>query len=114
MSNLYQLVYKVGSKTHYIELESDSYQKARDLFQALIGGELTDIRKIIHTDKTIKKDDGNYHKSIKIILRRGTNHFQSFKVSKILKSAVLSDQSILDVFTLDGLKAEKVEFNIIK
>lgn len=82
----FQCVYKLQSKTHHIILDGLNEQSVRDFFQSYIVGDLIEIRKIVHTDNTIKKDDGDYYGYAKVQLRYGESCFQSFRVPKIRKT----------------------------
>ena len=81
----FQVQYKYNSKTHTINLTSDSWQKVRDFAQELINGEITEIREFIHQDDTVKKDDGDYKNRLNIVLYN--DGFQNaFRLSKIKKN----------------------------
>uniref|UniRef100_UPI0040488E4F hypothetical protein n=1 Tax=Aliarcobacter sp. TaxID=2321116 RepID=UPI0040488E4F len=112
--NKYQLVYKLESKTHHTELQADSYQSVRDVFDNLMCGELVEIREILHTDTTIKKDDGDYFKYAKVSMKKGINLYQSMRIPKIKKSNTLTETLVKNLFTLEGIKPDFVQIQLYK
>lgn len=112
--NKFQLVFKLESKTHHIELEADTYQSCRDIFDTLFCGELVEIRKILHTDNTIKKDDGDYYKYAKVAIKKDSNFYQSLRIPKIKKSNPLNESLVKSTLTLEGLKPDFVEIQLFK
>lgn len=84
--NLYQVQYKRESKTYLENFYCDSWQNAKDIFDTLIDGEITEIRKFVHHDNTIIKDDGKYHKRVGLYSTDKTKFFKLslFKVKKTI------------------------------
>lgn len=110
----YQCVYTLQSKTHHIILDGINEQSVRDFFQSCIVGDLIEIRKIVHTDNTIKKDDGDYLGYAKIQLRYGVGYYQSFRISKIKKSYEINEEFIKSTLKIGGFKPEKVQISLHK
>lgn len=82
----FQVQYKYNSKTHTINLTSDSWQKVRDFAQELINGEITEIREFVHQDDTVKKDDGDYVSYSSFFIKDDKDAFSSFKIPKVKKN----------------------------
>lgn len=110
----YQCVYTLQSKTHHVTIDSLNEQGVRDFFQKYIVGDLIEIRKEVHTDKTIKKDDGDYKGYAKVILRFGIGIYSSFRIPKIKKSYSPDVDFIISLLKVDGKKPEKVEITLHK
>lgn len=110
----FQCVYTLQSKTHHIILDGISEQSVRDYFQNYIVGDLIEIRKIVHVDNTIKKDDGDYLGYAKIQLRYGESCFYSFRVPKIKKSYVVDEEFIKSTLKIVGFKPDKVQISLHK
>lgn len=85
----FQIQYKCNSKTHTINLDSDSWQKARDFALTIINGEITEIRQFVHEDNRIKKDDKDYISYKSIFIKDNTSSFSSFKIPKVKKILLL-------------------------
>ncbi|MFY9090287.1 hypothetical protein [Arcobacter aquimarinus] len=81
---LYQVQYKKNSKTYTEEFYSDSYQKVKDFFENVINGELIEIRKYVHLDTAVIKDDGDYHKRVNLYVNNDDS-FLSISLPKIKK-----------------------------
>lgn len=64
IDKLYQVQYRRDSKTYTEDFYSDSPDKLKDFFENVIDGELIEIRKYVHLDPTVKKDDGDYLKRV--------------------------------------------------
>ncbi len=64
IDRLFQVQYKRDSKTYTEDFYSDSYDKVKDFFENVIDGELIEIRKYVHLDTTVKKDDADYVKRV--------------------------------------------------
>lgn len=91
ISRLYQVQYKRDSKTYTENFYNDSYDKVKDFFDSVIDGELIEIRKYLHNDITVIKDDGNYIKRVgSYIVQDG--YSISFPIPKVKKS--LDDSQI--------------------
>lgn len=107
----YQLQYANQSKTHTSNIETANYQNARNLFDDMFDGELLEIREFQHEDKTIKKDDGNYIKNLKIMLF-DNDTTNTFRIPKMKKS--ISESQVVTLFSnlvkINGLKPKKVKF----
>lgn len=111
-SNLYQFVYKFNSKTNYVDLEAKNWRTAKEFFDKTINGELYEIRKYVHRDDTVKKDDKNYVNYVRVKLYADINSL-SFKIPKLKKN--LSDEvlerNLKDVVTIDGKTPKKASLN---
>ncbi|RXJ82649.1 hypothetical protein [Arcobacter sp. F2176] len=81
----FQIQYKYNSKTHTMNLDSDSWQKARDFALTMINGEITDIREFVHEDNRVIKDDKDYVHSKTLTLKNDVG-FNSLRIPKIKKS----------------------------
>ena len=110
----YQCVYTLQSKTHHVTIDSLNEQGVRDFFQKYIVGDLIEIRKEVHTDKTIKKDDGDYRGYAKVSLRFGLAYYQSFRIPKIKKSYNPDTEFIKSLLKISGYKPNKVEITLHK
>lgn len=110
----FQCVYSLQSKTHHIILDGLTDQTVRDFFQSYIVGDLIEIRKIVHSDNTIKKDDGDYYGYAKIQLRYGLGGFQSIRIPKIKKSYIPDEEFIKTSLRIDNKKPENVQIVIHK
>lgn len=91
IERLYQVQYKRDSKTYTEDFYSDSYEKVKQFFDSVIDGELIEIRKYVHLDTTLKKDDGDYTKRIGVYFTQ-EGHAFSVSIPKIRKN--LSDSEI--------------------
>ena len=91
--NLYQVQYKRDSKTYLEEFYSDDYLKVKSFVENVIGGELTEIRKFVHYDGTVKRDDGDYYKRISVFLSNDSAKLSTFvpKVKKTLSHQIIED-----------------------
>ena len=94
---LYQVQYKRNSKTYTEDFYSPDYQKVKDFFETVIDGELIEIRKYVHLDTTIKKDDFDYIKRISFYISNESSYFSSFipKVKKTLDLQTL--KSLIEI-----------------
>lgn len=84
--NMYQVQYKRNSKTYTENFYSDSWLKVKDVAESIIDGEITEVRKFVHYDSTVKKDDvTDYHKSVYCSI---TNNeaYSKFSLPKVKKS----------------------------
>lgn len=91
ITRLYQVQYKRDSKTYTENFYSDSYDKVKDFFDAVVDGELIEIRKYVHNDTTVKRDDGDYTNRVgSYIVQDG--YSISFSIPKVKKS--LDDSQI--------------------
>lgn len=110
----YQCVYTLQSKTHHINIDGANEQSVRDFFQNFIVGDLIEIRKIVHTDNTIKKDDGGYVGYAKVQLYYKSDYFQSFRVPKIKKTYETNLSAVKSSIRIGGYKPDKVQISIHK
>ncbi|RLA83618.1 MAG: hypothetical protein DRG78_03790 [Epsilonproteobacteria bacterium] len=96
IKNLYQIVYKRESRTFTEELYAKSWQRAKEVADILINGEVVEVRKFSRITDKIKKDKGNYLPSKKVtIFDGGIDKFHyTFKIPK-LKSNI-DDLLIID------------------
>ncbi len=94
IDRLYQVQYKRDSKTYTEDFYSDSPDKVKDFFENVIDGELIEIRKYVHLDTTVIKDDGDYRKRMSFYIASSGDAF-SASIPKIKKS--LSDVQIKDL-----------------
>lgn len=110
---LYQVQYKRNSKTYVEDFYADSYQKVKDFFESVIDGELIEIRKYVHLDKTVLKDDSkDYIKRMNIYLTDDKRYF-SISIPKIRKGLDTNLIKNLIVTNLD-LYNKKIDSNNIK
>lgn len=82
---MFQVQYKRDSKTYTEDFYSDSYDKVKDFFENVIDGELIEIRKYVHLDTTVKKDDGDYVKRVGSYIVQDS-YAVSFSLPKVKKS----------------------------
>ncbi len=94
IDRLYQVQYKRDSKTYTEDFYSDSVDKVKDFFENVIDGELIEIRKYVHLDTTVIKDDGDYRKRMSFYVSSCGDAF-SASIPKIRKS--LNDSQIKDL-----------------
>ena len=94
IDRLYQVQYKRDSKTYTEDFYSDSVDKVKDFFENVIDGELIEIRKYVHLDTTVVKDDGDYRKRMSLYVSDDSYYF-SASIPKIKKS--LTDSQIKDL-----------------
>lgn len=112
IDRLFQVQYKRDSKTYTEDFYSDSYEKVKDFFEAVIDGELIEIRKYVHLDTTIKKDDGDYRKRMSVYISDDT-HFFAASIPKINKT--LSELQIKDLIKQNlNFYNKNIDFDIIK
>ena len=90
----FQVQYKNNSKTFNTILEANSYNDIIDLFSDLINCEITEIREIVYENPVYKKDDGNYIKSVVLVLSND-NSYCSIKIPKMKKNLLLTSVSKL-------------------
>ena len=83
--NLFQIQYKRNSKTYIENLYCPSWDIAKEFAETLIDGELTEIRKFVHHDSTLKKDDYDYYKRVTFFLF-DSDAKMSFVLPKIKKT----------------------------
>lgn len=100
ITRLYQVQYKRDSKTYTENFYNDSYDKVKDFFDAVIDGELIEIRKYVHLDTTVKKDDGVYRKRMSMYLTDDIRFFSS-SIPKIKKTLTDSEIKTFIVQNLD-------------
>jgi len=82
-TNLYQVQYKRNSKTYTQDLYSKKWEDVLSIAKALIDGEITEIRKFVHYDSTVKKDDGiGYYKSVSASLY-SDDGYRQLKIPKV-------------------------------
>lgn len=108
----YQCVYTKESKTHHIIIDAINEQSVRDFFQKYIVGDLIEIRKEVYSDKTIKKDDGDYKGYAKVSLRYGIGYYQSFRIPKIKNSYLPNEEFIKSLLKISSFKPNKVEISL--
>lgn len=113
IDNLFQIVYEINSKTHTIELEALDYKTLIDFFRNNINGELVEIRKIVHKDKTVKKDDNDYIRYVTIKTYNSQNEISSFKLPKLNKNfnEESLEQSIKSTVLVKGKRINKLFLN---
>lgn len=112
IDRLYQVQYKRDSKTYTEDFYNDSVEKVKDFFNAVIDGELIEIRKYVHLDTTVKKDDADYRKRMSMYLTDELRYF-SASIPKIKKS--LNDSQIKNLIVQNLEMYDKnVDLNSIK
>lgn len=113
IDNLYQVQYKRNSKTYTEEFYADSYQKVKDFFETIIDGELLEIRKYVHLDNSIKKDDGDYLKRMSLYITDNKFHF-SASIPKIKKNLEVDDlkELITNNLNFHGKPIEKDDIKL--
>jgi hypothetical protein len=95
-----------------MDLFAENPEIIKDVFKALIVGELLEIREVVHEDDTIIKDDKNYIHSANIkIYTNDRKHFNSFKIPKLKKSIddVQLQNLVLLNIKLNNLKPDIVQ-----
>ena len=104
IDNLYQVQYTRNSKTYVEDFYFSSYDKVKSFFETCIDGELLEIRKYVHTDNTVKKDDGLYFKRISFYITNANSFFGS-SIPKIKKtiSIITFKQLLLTNLTFKNL-----------
>lgn len=90
IDRLFQVQYKRDSKTYTEDFYSDSYEKVKDFFDAVIDGELIEIRKYVHLDTTVKKDDSDYIKRMNVYISDDSHYF-AVSIPKIKKTLIHSE-----------------------
>jgi hypothetical protein len=102
--NLYQVQYRRNSRTYTVDYHGLSWQHIRDLAESLIDGEITEIRKYVHHDPTVKKDtQNNYYNSVSCYMS-SEDRYRSVKIPKIkhtIKHSELLDQ-VKNTFKVHG------------
>lgn len=88
IKNLYQVVYKRESRVYTEEIYAKSWQRAKEVAEFLLNGEIIEIRKFVKYNGSIKKDDGNYNSFIKVaIFKKGADRIHyNFKIPKVKKT----------------------------
>ncbi len=93
INNLFQVQYRRDSKTYLEEFYADDYLKVKRFVENVIGGELTEIRKFVHYDGTVKRDDNDYIKRISVFISNDSSKISTF-IPKVKRK--LSNQFVLD------------------
>lgn len=106
----YQVQYKLNSKTHTMNLYSDSWQKVRDFAQTLISGEITEIREFVHEDNRTIKDDKDYIHS-KTLSMINDNGYISLRIPKIKKT--VTDQ-LIETLVFNTVSIHNKKVNSVK
>ena len=107
---IFQVQYKINSKTYTINLPSFRGDLLRDFVSTIINGEITEIREFIHEDSTIKKDDKDYIHSKTLTLKNDLS-LQSVRIPKIKKS--LDDNELQNLIS-NPLLVQKTSINSVK
>jgi len=113
IDRLFQVQYKRDSKTYTEDFYSDSYEKVKDFFETVIDGELLEIRKYIHLDTTVKKDDGNYVKRVGVYTALDGDSF-SLSIPKVKNNISQNDIKNLIVDNLNFYNGKKIKHDLIK
>lgn len=112
-TNLYQVQYVNGSKTYVEDFYALSDNSLRNMFSYLKLGTVTEVRKVVHLDSTIKPDDGNYLKRMGAYIADDSSYI-SFSIPKIKKNLNQTDIKNFIVSNLDFHNAKKIESDNIK
>lgn len=112
IDNLYQVQYKRNSKTYTEDFYANSYNDVKQFFINVVDGELMEIRKYVHLDTTIKKDDLDYRKRMSIYVSDSKYYFTASipKIKREFKTEELKTiiQSSLKYYNKD------IDFNSIQ
>ena len=77
-SNLYQVVYKVNSRTYTENFYSKNIPELIKFFEKFVSGELIEVREYQLTGLSDKVDDGNYYKRLSLSISDGNLQFKTF------------------------------------
>lgn len=111
--NLYQIQYKRNGKTYVEDFHSSSWQILKGMADTLIDGEITEIRKYVHTSNIVKtKVLTNCYASVNVNIYDDVMK-KNFKITNVKRSYDINilKTDIQNVFTLSG---KKVDSNNIK
>lgn len=112
IDRLYQVQYKRDSKTYTEDFYNDSIEKVKDFFESVIDGELIEIRKYVHLDTTVKKDDGDYIKRVSFYASDDSS-FMSASIPKVKKTLTHAQIKNLIVSNLE-IHNKNIDSNLIK
>lgn len=76
--NLYQVVYKLNSRTYTENFYSNNIQALINFFDKKIAGELVEVREYKLTNLSTKLDDGNYYKRVSLSFLDEKKQFKTF------------------------------------
>jgi hypothetical protein len=108
-NNLYQVQYKRNSKTYTENFYSKKWEDVLSIATALIDGEITEIRKFVHFDSTVKKDDGiGYYKAVTASLS-SDDAYRTLKIPKVIHGISHDEltNNIADTFKVYGKDINK-------
>jgi len=112
--NMYQIQYKRNSKTYIENFYGKDWESIYSVADKLIDGEITEIRKFVHYDDNIKKDDGvGYFKSVTALLY-SDDGYRSLKIPKV-DISISHDQlseDISNTFKVFGKSINKDELKL--
>lgn len=108
--NNYQLLYKVNSRSHHIELEATDFTIVKDFFENVLQRDLYEIRHHVHNDDSLKLDNADYV-SYKSCYVKGLNGaINSFKVPKIKRTISNNqfEQLVYENVNVNGQKIKSI------
>lgn len=111
--NLYQVVYKLNSRTYTENFYSKNLEELKRFFNNYVAGELVEIRDFEYSGLSLKEDDGNYYKRISFKIIDTNKESLSFipKVKKT-KDLKIIKQTILNYLKFNNkkIKDDKIAF----
>lgn len=109
-NNSYQLLYKINSKTHHIELQAKDSQTVIDFFTNVLQRDLEEVRHHQHKDTRTKIDDGDYVKYKSCFIKNKQNEISTIKVPKVKKSIndIEFDKLVLNTFYIGSQKVNSL------
>ena len=75
---MYQVVYKLNSRTYTENFYSNNIQALINFFDKKIAGELVEVREYKLTNLSTKLDDGNYYKRVSLSFLDEKKQFKTF------------------------------------
>lgn len=106
-SNLYQVVYKVNSRTYTENFYSKNIPELIKFFEKFVSGELIEVREYQLTGLSDKVDDGNYHKRLSLSISDGDIQIKTFIpcISKAKDFNLIKEQ-ILNTLKINNKKID--------
>lgn len=111
--NLYQVVYKLNSRTYTENFYSNNIEALIKFFNKNVAGELVEIREYKLTNMSTKLDDGNYHKRVSISITDDNKQTKTF-IPNVKKNKTFEEikNSIVSFLKFNNKKIEKDKINL--
>lgn len=108
---LFQIQLKKATKTITENIEANDYKDVLEYYYNLSTCEVIEIREWLEKKNTIKKDDGDYIKSVSLVLRSSSNESLRFRLPKLKKNVDEKelDNIIISNLTVGNKKPNRIE-----